>query len=171
MKKLISAAGFVAAGAACLVLIGSNFASKTVREQLGAQHIKFPPKAQLESENKSLVKYADAEVDTGDEAKAYSEYIKGHLAKVAGGKTYSEISGAYQKDRTNKDLESQRMALFMGETLRGLLLNAWGWGLVGKIAMYASYALLLIAAVLLVLAIKPSKLVKKSTKGKKDSKK
>jgi len=29
----------------------------------------------------------------------------------------------------------------MGETLRGLLLNAWGWSLIGSIAGYAAITL------------------------------
>lgn len=152
--KLMSAAFCLIA--ASLLMLGSNYASLTVKDQLSAQKISFPDKATLEKDNSKLVSFADKAVDTGDEAKAYSDYIKGHLAKVADGKTYSEVSGEFQKDRTNKTLEAQRTNLFMGETLRGLLLNAWGWGLVGKIALWASYAVFIVSVGLLVWAVADS---------------
>jgi hypothetical protein len=41
----------------------------------------------------------------------------------------------------------------MGNTLRGLLLNAYAFGTMGTIALYAGIAALIAAAVLLVLAI------------------
>ncbi len=133
-KKLYTTGAIFLAIIAVLVYTGGCFATKTVHNQLSEQHIKFPAKEQLEKENPQLAKYADKAVDNGDAAKAYSEYIKGHLAKIADGKTYSEVSADYQKDKTNTDLSQKRQTLFMGETLRGLLLNAWGWGLIGKIA-------------------------------------
>ena len=69
---------------------------------------------------------------TGAQAKAYSDMIAVHLSKVAGGKTYSEVSDAWiasNADPTKRDpaLGAQRQTLFMGETLRGLLLNVRGW--------------------------------------------
>jgi len=141
MKKVLLGLALVWAVAASLVMWGSNFATGTVHDQLAAQKISFPDKTALEEDNPALVKYAGQMVDNGDKAKAYSEYINGHLQKIAGGKTYSEVSSAYQLDKTNTTLAGQRQSLFMGETLRGLLLNAWGWGLIGTIAMYASVVL------------------------------
>lgn len=141
MKKVLVALSVVLVAAASLVLWGSKFATGTVREQLAAQKISFPDKAALQEDNPALVKYAGQKVDSGDEARAYSEYINGHLKNIAGGKTYSEVSSAYQKDRSNQELAGQRQSLFMGEALRGLLLNAWGWGLIGTIALYAALAL------------------------------
>ena len=41
----------------------------------------------------------------------------------------------------------------MGETLRGPLLNAWGWGTIGTIATIAGIALILIGLVLLVIPL------------------
>lgn len=153
MKKILLVVGVVLAVAASLAMWGSKFATGFVSEQLAAQKITFPDKATLEEDNPALVKYAGQKVDSGDEAKAYSDYINGHLKNIADGKTYSEVSSAYQKDRTNQTLAGQRQSLFMGEALRGLLLNAWGWGLVGTIAFYASLALYLAAAGIVVAAI------------------
>jgi hypothetical protein len=150
MKKILLGAAAVLLVASGLLYWGSSFATNMVHDQLKDQHISFGTKDALEKEGepKEITKYAGQDVDSGPKAKAYSEYIKGHLAKVANGKTYSEVSAEFQKDKTNKTLDGQRTTLFQGETLRGLLLNAWGWGLIGAIAMYASVALLLVAAAL-----------------------
>lgn len=164
MKKVVVSAGVVLALAASLVLWGSTYAKGVVRDQLGAQKITFPDKASLEEDNPALVKYADQKVDTGNEAKAYAEYIGGHLKNVADGKTYSEVSGEYQKDRTNQTLAGQRQTLFMGETLRGLLLNAWGWGLIATIACYAALGMYAAAAVLVVFGLMGAPAKKKSKK-------
>jgi len=146
MKKSLLAIGVLLAVAAGLVLWGSKFAIGMVHDQLSAQKISFPDKTTLEADNPALAKYADQKVDNGEKAKAYSDYIAGHLQKVANGQTYSEVSEAYLKDRTNQTLGTERQTLFMGETLRGLLLNAWGWGLIGTIALYAAVALFAAAA-------------------------
>ena len=46
-------------------------------------------------------------------------------------------------------LGAQKQTLFMGETLRSNLLNAYGWDTVGTYSIYAGFALLLIAMVVL----------------------
>jgi hypothetical protein len=48
------------------------------------------------------------------------------------------------QDPNNKELADQRMTMFMGETLRGMLLNAWGWGTIGTIATIGGIVLILI---------------------------
>jgi hypothetical protein len=164
MKKVLLAVGLVLLAAASLVMWGSKFATGTVREQLAAQKITFPDKASLEQDNPALAKYASQKVDNGDEAKAYAAYIEGHLKNIANGQTYSEVSSQYQKDRTNQELAGQRTSLFMGETLRGLLLNAWGWGLIGTIAKYASLALFAAGGAALVAAAVMKPTAKKRAK-------
>ena len=67
--------------------------------------------------------------------------LEGHLEAVAGGKTYSQLSTAAQADPTNAKLTAQVATMFKGETLRGLLLYAWGWSQVGLYALYAAIAL------------------------------
>lgn len=164
MKKILLGLCLAWVFAASLVLWGSKFATGVVHDQLAAQKITFPDKATLQEDNPALVKYAGQAVDNGDEAKAYSDYIGGHLKNVAEGKTYSEVSSEYQKDRTNQTLAAQRTTLFQGETLRGLLLNAWGWGLIGTIALYAAIGMYVVAAIVTaVLVIAP---VKKHSKKK-----
>ena len=63
----------------------------------------------------------------------------------------SEESRANPKD---EELSAQVQTLFRGETLRGLLLYAWGWSVVGLIAFYTGIAAWLGAlAVLIALLI------------------
>ena len=47
----------------------------------------------------------------------------------------------------------QRTTLFMGETLRGLLLNAYAFWQLGQIAMYAAYAASIGGVLMLFLSI------------------
>jgi hypothetical protein len=92
---------------------------------------------------------------TGRQAKLYAQdQIGVDLTKVAGGKTYSEISAEWiAGGEKNATLASERTTLFTGETLRGLLLNAWGWSLVGTIATLAGLILILLGAVLFLLPL------------------
>ncbi len=151
MKKLlIVLAGllFLTGGA---LIYGSNFAKDFINTQLSAQQITFPSNEVLvEDGRQDLVKYADQQVLNGDQAKAFSSYIEGHLSKVADGKTYSQVSSEWVKDMKNAELAQKRQTLFMGETLRGILLSVWGWSLVASIAMYAGLGLWLAAVALVV---------------------
>jgi hypothetical protein len=130
-----------------LLLWGSSFANNMVHDQLKEQRIQFPPKGSPGLDPKEfpgLQQYAGQAVDSGPKAKAYAnEFIKVHLAGVADGKTYSEVSAAALKDPKNPKLEAQVQTLFRGETLRGLLLYAWGWSVVGMIAYWFGLAALL----------------------------
>jgi hypothetical protein len=72
-----------------------------------------------------------------------------HLEGIAGGKSYAEVSAAFMADQKNEELGAQRQSLFMGETLRGMLLSAWGWGTVGTIATIAGIILIGMGAILL----------------------
>lgn len=50
-------------------------------------------------------------------------------------------------------LAQLRTTLFQGETLRGLLLNAWGWGTIGSIAVAVGIILIALGAILLILPL------------------
>jgi hypothetical protein len=151
MKKILLAAAVVLLGAGGLVYWGARFANKTVHDQLAAQRIYFPKDAASGLPD-SLRKYGGQQVDTGDKARAYAEYIKGHIDKATGGKTYSEISTEAMKNPGDTKLAGLRVTAFQGETLRGILLNAWGWGLIGTIALYASYAMFVTAIIVVIIA-------------------
>ena len=129
-----------------LLLWGSNFANNMVHNQLSEQKIVFPPKGPAldVKEFPGLEKYAGQTVDNGPKAKAYADqFIKVHLKQIAGGKTYSEVSALSRANPDDKALEGQVQTLFRGETLRGLLLNVWGWATVGAIASWVGIAALL----------------------------
>jgi hypothetical protein len=130
-----------------LLLWGANFSHNMVHNQLVEQKIQFPPKGSPGLDPKEfpgLQRYAGQAVDNGAKAKAYADqFIKVHLTTVAAGKTYSQVSAASQADPTNTVLQGQVQTLFRGETLRGLLLYAWGWSVVGEIAFWAGIAAIL----------------------------
>ena len=101
-----------------------------------------------------LNKYAGEQVDTGAEAKAYADdFIGAHLEGIGEGKSYSEVSAAFMEDPNNKELAAQRQTMFMGETLRGMLLNAWGWGTLGMVATITGVVLIVIGLVLLAIPL------------------
>jgi len=137
---------------------GYNFATSQVRTELAAQKIYFPEKGSPALDPKeypNLQQYAGQLVDDGPKAKAYAnDYIGKHLEKVAGGKTYAEVSALAMKDPTNQELQKQKTSLFQGETLRGILLgDGYAYWTFGMIAMYASVAALAGAVVMAILVL------------------
>ncbi|MFA5003824.1 MAG: hypothetical protein WC498_00930 [Candidatus Saccharimonadales bacterium] len=147
-----------------LLVVGSlswyayRFATNSVRTELSAQKVYFPPKgspALDPAEFPDLQKYAGQLVDNGPKAKAYANgFIGRHLEKVAGGKTYSEVSTLSKADPTNAKLQQQKQTLFQGETLRGLLLgDGYAYWTFGLIAQYAAIAAFAGAAVMVLLVL------------------
>ena len=144
------ALGMIIAGA--LALVGGSYAKDVVHDQLVPQQIYFPPKG--EELPASLNQYAGQQVDTAAEAKAYAnDYIGLHLEGIADGQSYAEVSAASRANPDDQQLAEQRQSLFMGETLRGLLLGAWGWGTVATIATIAGFVLIGIGAILLIVPV------------------
>jgi len=153
----IAAIVFVVAGG--LLLWGANFSNDYVRGELTSQRVFFPEQAELEEEGRTdLVPFAGQQVETGAQAEAYASFIDGHLQTIGGGKTYAEIddrtaalavteataSGAPADEvaglqKTADQLKGQRDTLFKGETLRALLLSAFAWSTVGRIAGIAAW--------------------------------
>lgn len=124
---------------------GYDFATSQVKTELSSQNIYFPPAGSPALDPKvypDLQKYAGQKVDDGEKAKAYANgYIGRHLEKIAGGKTYAEISSEAMKDPENEKLQAQKQSLFQGETLRGLLLSAgYSYWTMGMLAKYAAVA-------------------------------
>lgn len=136
----VVAVALVALGAAAIY--GGTFALDNVRDRLQPQNISFPPAAALAPEEKAeLGQFAGEKVDTGAEAEAFSRYIAGHLAEINDGATYSETSAAARAEgldpKVAAELQGKADTLFKGETLRAILLNAYGWWTVGQITMWA----------------------------------
>jgi hypothetical protein len=157
--KLVS---YVGLGLAALLLIfggmlnfGAAFANDSVQTQLANQNISFPIEAGLPAETRDqLTKWAGKQVTTGEMARDYSDLFIWEHMKAAGtavlGKpaTYSEVSSAYlaaQRNSSTDPAQLQKLSdlqdtLFMGNTLRGMLLEAYAFGTMGVIAGYAAIA-------------------------------
>jgi hypothetical protein len=145
-----AAVGLIVAGA--LALVGGAYTHKVVHDQLAPQKIFFAPDAK--SLPPGIRQYAGRQVDTASEAKVFADkYIAVHLQEAAGGKTYSQVSEEWLKNPTNEKLAQTRQTLFMGESLRGMLLSAWGWGTLGTIATIAGVVLIGIGGFLLAIPI------------------
>ena len=168
LDRLISWTGLVMAAvllvAGGLLIYASNFVADNVKEQLSQQNITMPAAAALETQEQkdALLQYAGQKMENGAQAKAFADhYILVHMNTSSNNKTYSEVSSEYLKAAKDPDadpaevtaLGELRQSLFMGNTLRGLLLNAYAFGTMGTIALYAGIAALLGAALLLVLAL------------------
>ena len=147
--------------AAALLNWGASFADESVATQLSQQKITMPDKdsagfkALSEEAQTKLAPFSNMPLTTGEQAQVYADfYIGSHLKGIAGGKVYSEVSGMAlgaaaksKADPTNAalaaetaNLMGQRTSLFMGETLRGLLLYSFAFWQIGQIAMYAAWA-------------------------------
>lgn len=148
---------------AATAFYASNFTQGQIRSQLEPQKISFPADAKsgLPAE---LSQYAGQQVLNGEQAHAYADgYIAMHLAKTGEGKPYSYWStqARSEKDPTLKAEYAAKVdTLFRGETLRSMLNQAWAFGTMGTIAMYAGFGLgiatlLVLAALLFELLIAP----------------
>jgi hypothetical protein len=170
--KIVTAVGFgltvflfVTAG---LLNWGATFASDSVKSQLDNQNISFPAaEAMPEATKDKLAKWAEVKVTTGEMARDYSdlyiwEHMKGSaIAAIGKPATYSEVSGMYMglvrggsTDTAQiAKLGELRQTLFMGNTLRGMLLEAYAFGTMGVIAGYGAIAALVGGVVMLLLSI------------------
>jgi hypothetical protein len=148
--------------AALLVVAGAllswahTFVGNEVHSQLSAQQIYFPAKgspAIAAPEYQAVRKYAGQQLTTGAQAKAYADhFIANHLKEIGGGKTYAQLSAQAQANPTDTKLAGSVQTMFRGETLRGLLLNAYAFDTMGTIAGIAAIAAYLAAVVMLVLS-------------------
>ncbi len=143
------AIGMIALG--IVSIVGGSYDHSVVTNQLGPQKIYFPKPAEWPA----LKPYAGQQVLTGQQAKLYAnDQIAPDMNKIAGGQTYSQVSEAWiAGGMKSATLASQRTTLFMGETLRGLLLNAWGWAQVGSIAILAGILLIVLGSILFLLPV------------------
>ncbi|HEX2702711.1 MAG TPA: hypothetical protein VHM72_04690 [Solirubrobacteraceae bacterium] len=141
------AAGLIAVGA--ISIIGGSYDQSLVQQQLAPQKIYFPKPA----EYADLAPYAGKQVLTGAQARLYAnDQLAPDINKVAGGKTYAQVSDAWiAGGMKNTVLASQRQTLFMGETLKGLLLNAWGWAQIGSYAILAGILAVVLGSILFLL--------------------
>ncbi|HEY0167263.1 MAG TPA: hypothetical protein VGB75_09485 [Jatrophihabitans sp.] len=149
--------------AAVLVMAGSllywahDFVGDQVHSQLAAQQIYFPAKDSkgiIGAEYDPVREYAGQQLTTGPQAKAYADhYIAIHIQKIGDGKTYAQLSAQAQANPTDAKLAASVQSVFRGETLRGLLLNAYAFDTMAMIAGIAAIAAYLAGAVMLLLGL------------------
>lgn len=171
--KIASVIGLLLAG--FLIVIGGilqyggNFATDQVAAQLEPQAITIPaengdPKV-TDEVKKFFADNGGKVMTTGKQAQMYADhYIGFHMSAMP---TYAAASGANRAaagalaaDPTNTELQlAAKQAsgtvetVFKGETLRGMLLNAYAFGTLGQIAMVASYVSFAGGIIFLILAL------------------
>jgi hypothetical protein len=132
-----------------------TFIGNEVHTQLAAQQIFFPAansKAVAAPEFAAMRQYGGQQLTTGAQAEVYADhFIANHLKVIGGGKTYSQLSAEAITQPNNAALATQVATVFKGETLRGLLLNAYAFGTIGMIAGIAAIAAFIAGAVMLLL--------------------
>jgi len=158
----------VLSGAAGFALAMGSFTTSQIHDELAAQSIFFPTSDQIKTGGaldpaefpQEIRDQAGNQVTDGNQARIYAnDFLALHLQKVAGGLTYATIGpkisaanaalAAASKTDPNyatlqadvATLNGQRDTLFKGETLRSMLLNAYGWWTVGVYTTYAGFAL------------------------------
>ncbi len=145
-----------------LLTWGHSFVNSNVHNQLAQQQIYFPPKAAFEhpkagteitpSMIPSVSKYAGQQLVTGEQAKTWADnFMSVHLSEMPYGGVYSKVSAASLKDPKNTQLQTLTQTVFRGTTLRGLLLEAYAFSVVGTIMLWGAIASFIAAALMSVL--------------------
>jgi hypothetical protein len=159
---LMTTAGLVMATvlaiAGGLLFWAHSFVQDQVTSQLSAQQIYFPAKGSEALQDPAvkpyLSKYAGQQLTTGAQAKAYADhFIAVHVQEMTKGQTYAQLSAKSMADPKNQELAGLVATVFKGETLRGMLLNAYAFGQMAVIALWGSIAAFAGAAVLLLLSL------------------
>ena len=171
--KIVTFVGF---GLSALLLVaagllnwGATFATSAVGDQLAAQKISIPGTTGDQEASKDVVDFFSANADkimtTGKQAQMYADhYIQFHLNAMP---TYAEAStasrvadGRAAADPTNLDLKADAEkkaaiveSVFKGQSLRGMLLNAYAFWQLGQIASISAMAALAGALLMLLLSI------------------
>jgi hypothetical protein len=148
---------------AILIVAGSlltwahSFITTEVHTQLAAQQIYFPPNgspATAGADFAAMRQYAGQQLTNGAQAQVYADhFIAVHLKEIGGGKTYAQLSTQAQANPSDTKLAGTVETMFKGETLRGLLLNAYAFGTMGTIAGIAAIAAFIGAGVMLLLSM------------------
>jgi hypothetical protein len=162
-------------------LLLGRFVQDNIRTELTAQQITFPAEEQLSDEERAIpgiVENAGQPLATGNQARAYSEYIGLHMresAEEAGypGATYATLGRVQREFRAavNTATESGdeaalaeaqenltaitnlRNTMLTGSNLRGNLLSAFGWDNVALGVITGAVVVLALAVVFFVLFI------------------
>ena len=170
LDKLVS---WIGLGLAAVMLVAgglltwaSNFVDNEVKTQFLAQDITMPDQKGIDAlesqaDKDALTPFIGQKLENGSQAKAYADhYILAHMNASSNGDTYSVVSGkSLAANKTapvapeTKALMNLRQSLFMGSTLRGLLLYGYAFATMGTIAGYAAIGAFAAAVLFLVLAL------------------
>jgi hypothetical protein len=163
----------VLALAGTLMMVGYNFANNNVHSQLAEQQITFPPASAFvnvqapapgtfaevtPSMIPSVSQYAGQLLTTGAQAEVYAnDFIAVHLNEIGGGKTYAELSAAAMAlppgSAAYTAAESKVQTVFQGTTLRGLLLEAYGFSVFADIALWGAIVAFAVAGLMALLVL------------------
>jgi hypothetical protein len=140
-----------------LLTWASSFVGDQVKTQLSQQQIFFPPNGAATASPEIgpfLNQYAGEQLLTGQQAEAYANhFIAVHLKAIGGGLTYAQLSAKAKAAPTDTQLAGQVETMFKGETLRGLLLNAYAFDTMGQIAGIGAIGGFVGAGVMLLLSL------------------
>jgi hypothetical protein len=161
---IVASMGLVIAGvlvvAGGLLVWGHSFVTSQVHNQLAAQKIFFPAKGDAaikelpKADATAMTKNAGLQMTTGAQAETYADhFIAVHLVKIGGGQTYSQLSGKALANPKDTALAAQVQTIFRGETLRGLLLNAYGYWEMGQIMLWSAFIAFAAGALMLLLSL------------------
>jgi hypothetical protein len=121
-----------------LLTWASNFVNDNVHSQLADQKITMPSGAAISDPQIKpyLSQYQGQALVNGEQAKAYADhYILVHMNKASGGRTYEEVSGEFiaLNKTTNPDPAKVK-------ELGSMLLQAYAFGTMAKIAFWGAVA-------------------------------
>jgi hypothetical protein len=119
-----------AVGATLYLHTQADYAYSNVTSQLSMQQITMPGGAALKgltpADVTALSPYAGQQMTTGAQAEAYADhFIARHIAEM--GMTYSQASAKCRATPPDKQACALEPTIFQGTTLRGMLLEAWGF--------------------------------------------
>jgi hypothetical protein len=102
--------------------------------------------------------YAGQPLTTGQQARVYAnDFIAVHLREIGGGLTYAQLSQQAMKlpkgSAAYTAAEAKVQTVFQGTTLRGLLLEAYGFSVFATIALWGAIAAFVLAGLMAVLVI------------------
>ena len=157
---LASVAGFVLVAVLAvsggLLVWGHSFITHEVHTQLAAQKIVFPAKgspaltALPKPDAAAMSAYAGQLMTNGAQAETWADhFIAVHLVKIGGGQTYAQLSARSLAQPKNAALAGQVETVFRGETLRSMLLDAYGFWEMGQIMLVAAWVAFAGAALML----------------------
>lgn len=175
-RGLALLAGVVAPVVGGAALFAGNFGRSYIREQLDKENITMPTGPALADlpleDQEALKKYEGQKMSTGPQAKAFAEHYIArhldasceHLVSADGSKTFDPIPEAMRNHNgiggilrsgklTDPDeiqaYAALRQDFFMGDMLRGTLLNVYGWSILASLGYYAGIGLCAASPVLL----------------------